>query len=191
MAKLSLTVQRFIVQALAAFDTPSQVVRDVKETFGIELTRQRVAAYDPTTKSGRELGPELTKHFHESREAFKASAAQIPLASQAFRLRVLQRHFTLAEGRQNTAMVLRVLEQASKEVVSLRLSAETIDRIAGPDLELAERGRALLAAAMTGEVSAAQANHFMATLGALAKLIETDELARRVAALEGQRGPTE
>ena len=53
-----------------------------------------------------------------------------------------------------------------------------------PDGSLADQGRAVLAAAGAGHLAPGQAAQLLAGLGALAKLIETDELAARVAALE-------
>lgn len=57
-----------------------------------------------------------------------------------------------------------------------------------PDGSLAEQGRAVLAAAGTGDLAPGQAAQLLAGLGALAKLIETDELAARIAALEAKHG---
>lgn len=42
MATLKNEVKSFIVQALACFDTPSQVVESVKNEFGVVVTRQQV-----------------------------------------------------------------------------------------------------------------------------------------------------
>lgn len=49
---------------------------------------------------------------------------------------------------------------------------------------LADTGRAVLDAAAAGDLAPGQAAQLMAGLSGLAKLIETDELAARVAALE-------
>lgn len=49
---------------------------------------------------------------------------------------------------------------------------------------LAEQGRAVLQAAGAGQLAPGQASQLLAGLGTLAKLIETEELAARVAALE-------
>ncbi|MDE1947544.1 MAG: hypothetical protein KGL43_02790 [Burkholderiales bacterium] len=57
-----------------------------------------------------------------------------------------------------------------------------------PDGALSEQGRAVLAAAGTGTLAPGQAAQLLAGLGALAKLIETDELAARIAALEARSG---
>ena len=53
---------------------------------------------------------------------------------------------------------------------------------------LAEQGRAVLAALAVGHLPANQAAGILQGLGNLAKLVELDELDKRVAALEGKRG---
>lgn len=53
-----------------------------------------------------------------------------------------------------------------------------------PGTSLADQGRAVLAAVGAGELAPAQAATLLAGLSTMAKLIETDELAARVAALE-------
>ena len=55
---------------------------------------------------------------------------------------------------------------------------------------LADQGRAVLAAAGAGLLAPGQAAQLLTGLGALAKLIETDELAARIAALENPHGKT-
>jgi hypothetical protein len=52
------------------------------------------------------------------------------------------------------------------------------------DAPLADQGRALLTAVAAGELAPSQASTLLAGLSTMAKLIETDELAARVAALE-------
>ncbi|HDT2575492.1 TPA: DUF2280 domain-containing protein, partial [Citrobacter freundii] len=53
MAALKGEVKAFIVQSLACFDTPSQVVELVKKEFGLSITRQQVESHDPTKANGR------------------------------------------------------------------------------------------------------------------------------------------
>ena len=60
--------------------------------------------------------------------------------------------------------------------------------LALPDGTLTDQGRAVLAAAGAGDLAPGQAGQLLAGLAALAKLTETDELARRIAALEAQHG---
>ena len=56
--------------------------------------------------------------------------------------------------------------------------------IALPDGALTDQGRAVIAAAGSGDLAPGQAAQLLAGLGSLAKLVETDELERRIAALE-------
>lgn len=115
MAKLNEAVQRFIVQALACYDTPTQAADAVKEEFGIEITRQQAASYDPTKVMGRTLAKKWRDLFHETRERFRKEVAEIPIADQAYRLRQLQRMTQEAMRRKNIVLAASLLEQAAKE----------------------------------------------------------------------------
>lgn len=116
MAALEVKVKRYIVGALACFDTPSQVAAAVKEEFGVEVTRQQVAIYDPTKVNGRELSKELKTLFEETRARFKTDLDAIPLAHQTARLRSLSRLHAKAESSGNAVLAASLLEQIAKEV---------------------------------------------------------------------------
>lgn len=116
MATLTEAAKRFVVQALACYDTPTQVSEAVKEEFGIEVPRQQVAQYDPTKASGASLAKKWRVMFEDTRERFRKETAEIPIANQAFRLRTLQRLLTKVESRGNVVLVAQLLEQAAKEV---------------------------------------------------------------------------
>jgi hypothetical protein len=116
MAALDVKVKRFIVQALACFDTPSQVVAAVKEDFGQDVSRQQVATYDPTKVNGRLLSKELRELFAETRAKFRAEVEEIPIAQQSFRLRSLSRMHQRAESSGNAPLAAQLLEQAAKEI---------------------------------------------------------------------------
>lgn len=115
MPQLSAAVKRHIVIALAGCETPTDVCRSVKETFGIDITRQRVSRYDPTT-SASDLSAPLRALFYEARTAHLKDIRQIPIAHQAYRLRALQKELHKAEELGNVPMVLTILEIAAKEV---------------------------------------------------------------------------
>lgn len=66
-------------------------------------------------------------------------------------------------------------------------AAETMQRLALPDGTLTEQGRAVLAAVAAGELAPGQGALLMGAIGNLARLVEIDELARRVEALEGKQ----
>lgn len=115
MATLSDAVKQFIVQALACYDTPTQVSEAVKEEFGIDVPRQQVALYDPTKHAGRNLSKKWRAIFEATREGFKAETAEIPIAQRAYRLRKMSQIADRAERMRNFPLVLQILEQAAKE----------------------------------------------------------------------------
>lgn len=93
MATLKEPVKIFIVQSLACFDTPQQVVDAVREEFGIEIERQQVASYDPTKATCRGMSKKLKDLFHTTRKNFKSNIYDIPLANKAVRLNELQKMY--------------------------------------------------------------------------------------------------
>lgn len=115
MAKLSDEVKRFIVQALACYDTPQQVADAVKEEYGIDLPRSQIALYDPTKYSGRKLSNKFQILFADARERFRKEVSEIPIADQAYRLRQLQRMTQDALKRKNLVLAASLLEQAAKD----------------------------------------------------------------------------
>lgn len=115
MATLTEPQKLFIVQALACYDTPTQVSIAVREEFGIDVDRRRVQEYDPTRVGGRSLGKKLKAIFEETRAAFLKDVSTIPIASQAYRLRTLNRLLVKVEGQGNTALAAQLVEQAAKE----------------------------------------------------------------------------
>ncbi|WP_155032076.1 DUF2280 domain-containing protein, partial [Enterobacter hormaechei] len=108
-------VKAFIVQSLACFDTPSQVVELVKKEFGLSITRQQVESHDPTKANGRGLAQKWVDMFNATRERFQNEISDIPIANKAYRLRVLDRMATRAEGMKNLALTAEIIEQAAKE----------------------------------------------------------------------------
>lgn len=115
MAALKPEVKSFIVQALACFDTPSQVVASVKEEFGLEISRQQAESHDPTKSGGKTLADKWRVLFEETRERFKSETGDIPIANKAFRLRALNRMVIEAERRKNYPLAAQLIEQAAKE----------------------------------------------------------------------------
>ena len=65
-------------------------------------------------------------------------------------------------------------------------AAEQAAPVALPGGSLAEQGRAVVAAVASGELAPGQGAALLASIGTLAKLIEVDELARRIDALEAR-----
>ena len=84
----------------------------------------------------------------------------------------------------DTAMLRLCVE---KIVPSLRPTDGPI-AIALPGGSLAEQGQAVVDALASGKLTTDQANAVMGVIQGQAKIVETDDLARRVAALEKEHG---
>jgi hypothetical protein len=115
MAALKNEVKSFIVQALACFDTPSQVALAVREEFGIEVTRMQCESHDPTKRAGRDVAKRWQVLFHDTRKRFREETAEIPIANRAYRLRAMNRFVEKAETMKNIVLAMQILEQAAKE----------------------------------------------------------------------------
>jgi hypothetical protein len=115
MAKLNDAARRFIVQALACYDTPTEVSVALKEEMGVEVARTQVAQYDPTKVAGARLAKKWRDLFEDTRKRFRKEIAEIPIADQAFRLRALGKLYDRHLSRGNVVAAAAVLEQAAKE----------------------------------------------------------------------------
>lgn len=115
MAALKPEVRAFIVQELACFDTPSQIVDSVQKEFKVQVTRQQVASHDPTKVAGKGLAQKWVDLFNHTRDRFLNEISDIPIANKAYRLRALDRMMTKAESMRNMALAASLMEQAAKE----------------------------------------------------------------------------
>ena len=113
MAALKEPIKIFIVQSLACFETPQQVVEAVKQEYKIEITRQQVALYDPTKVAGRNLSKKLTELFYQTRKDFQENIDDIAIANKAFRLRELQKMYE--DSGRNKRAKQNLLKQAYQE----------------------------------------------------------------------------
>ena len=113
MAALKEPVKMFIVQSLACFETPQQVVEAVKQEYKIEITRQQVALYDPTKVAGRNLSKKLKDLFTRTRKDFRANIEDIAIANKAFRLMELQKMYE--DSGRNKRAKQNLLKQAFQE----------------------------------------------------------------------------
>ncbi|HAT7523467.1 TPA: DUF2280 domain-containing protein [Citrobacter koseri] len=115
MAALKPEVKAAIVQMLACYDTLSIVVEAIQKDYGIKVTPQQVESHDPTKVSGKGLAKKWVDLFNSTRERFQNEISDIPIANKAYRLRVLDRMATRAEGMKNLALTAEIIEQAAKE----------------------------------------------------------------------------
>lgn len=115
MAQLNDEQKIFIVQALACHDTPTQVIKSVKDEFGISISRQQVATYDCTKLSGKAVAKKWASIFMATRRELEADLAKIPVANRSYRMRKLMRYINDAESKGNIMLAAQLLEQAAKD----------------------------------------------------------------------------
>jgi len=108
-------IKVFIVQSLACYETPTQVVGSVKEGFGITIARSHIQQYDPTKRAGKDLGKRFVELFESTRKAFLEDISEIPIVHQSFRLKALQRSYDWFIAKNNYIAANQVLEQSAKE----------------------------------------------------------------------------
>jgi hypothetical protein len=97
--------------------SPSELVEAVNTQFGVKISRQQIHFYDPTGRAGAQrLSQSLRDLFAVTRQRFLSSADDIGMAHLAYRLRCLQEILERAKKSHNDWLVLKVLEQAAKEV---------------------------------------------------------------------------
>jgi hypothetical protein len=105
-----------------------------------------------------------------------------------------------AIGEHVPAIIDKLVEQAKAgDATSARLllervmpplkAAELPVPVALPSDSLSDQGKAVIAAVAGGVIAPGQAAQLLAGLGAMAKIIETDELIKRIEALEKLNEP--
>ena len=131
MAALSPEVKAFIVQALACFDTPTQIASQVKQEFGLDISIQQVSSYDPTKAIAKNLGQKWNDLFNATRTRFQTELSDIPIANKAYRLRALNRMMTSAEKMRNMALAASLMEQAAKECGDAYTNKQKVEHSGG------------------------------------------------------------
>ena len=130
MAALKEPVKIFIVQSLACFETPQQVADAVKQEYGIEISRQQVAVYDPTKYAGRNLSKKFKDLFESTRTDFREKIEDIAIANKAYRLRELQKMYD--DSGRNKRAKQNLLKQAFQETDGRTTKHEVTGAGGGP-----------------------------------------------------------
>lgn len=117
MAKLTTEQKHFVVHRLAAFRTPTEICREIKERWNVEATPQQIQYYDPTVPS-TDTSEKWTEIFHAARQSYLDSEGEVAIGHLRWRLEQLERIYRLAvkEGAEQAAAALKALEQAALEM---------------------------------------------------------------------------
>lgn len=129
MARLTTPEKREVVQRLAAFETPAEVVQWAAEDLEKELSHEQVSYYDPTR--GSRHSPKWEELFYEAREEFLNDLDTIPLSHRAVRLRELTTLYERAKEQDNNEKAARMLKQAAKEVGDKFTNRQEVDHSGG------------------------------------------------------------
>tara|TARA_R110002126_G_scaffold151295_1_gene298286 strand:+ start:967 stop:1443 length:477 start_codon:yes stop_codon:yes gene_type:complete len=128
MATLNNKVKAFIVQGLATYMTPSEVVEAVNQEFdGLKVTRQQVSNYDPGKAAAVNLSQKWKDLFNKFRDDFNNDIQAIPIANKAYRLNMLDRMARDAEKSKNRPLAASLLEQAAKDVGEVFTNKQKVD----------------------------------------------------------------
>lgn len=114
MATLTKRQKRFIIEHLAVWETPTDVVEAFKEEFGTKTTRQQVHNYNADSPHSRKrMAKDLEAYFDECRERFLERKQDIAIANKAYRLNELGK---ILRKFNSPKVRMDALEQAAKEV---------------------------------------------------------------------------
>lgn len=114
MAALKKEIKLYIVRSLAIFNTPSETVELVHQEYGVKVTKQQCEKYDPTKRSGENLGEELRIDFEKTREMFLGKPKAIPIANLAVRLQRLESQYQ--KHSKNRVAAQSILKQAAEDM---------------------------------------------------------------------------
>ncbi|MDQ9023190.1 DUF2280 domain-containing protein [Acinetobacter sichuanensis] len=113
MARLKKAEKIFIVRSLAQFMTPTEVVKDIKVKFSIDVSPQQVEGYDPTKVAGAELSQEFIDLFNEARKEYLAQPLHnIIGANDIVQLQILSDLLVSKKG--NTILAIKLIDQIQK-----------------------------------------------------------------------------
>jgi len=147
MAELTDPEKTAIVQALARFVRPVDIITMLREDFGTEIERWQVTKYNPTGAS-YEGGEKWREIFDATRKAYLEDVASHPNANQGYRLGLLHEGIEAARKARNWPLVAQLLEQSAKEVGGVLTNERSLkldDRRVRPEDMTPEDRKAALA----------------------------------------------
>lgn len=114
MAKLSSKVQAYIVTRLAQFATPKEVIGEVKELYGIDVSAAQVHHYRIDRPDGKPA-VRWVALAEETRTRYRAAADELAITQLRWRLERLEEMVRTAIDRKNFPLAATLLEQAAKD----------------------------------------------------------------------------
>ena len=113
MARLKKAEKVFIVRSLAQFMPISDVMRDIKEKFNLDVSPQQVEYYDPTKAASADLAQEFVDLFNEARKEYiDQPLHNIVGANDIVQLQILSD--LLISKKSNVVMSIKLIDQIQK-----------------------------------------------------------------------------
>jgi hypothetical protein len=106
-------IKEFIVKRIACYETPSRIAAAVRNNFGIDIDRRQIFAYNPA--GSRPPAQRWIDLHAATRAQFLRDVAEIGVAQQVIRLRMLDRFAQMAEDSNRPDQAAKFLEQAARE----------------------------------------------------------------------------
>lgn len=114
-SRLPLEIKRFAVESFACFQDVTTIQQEIARRWGIALDARSVAKYD-CRRPQCSVGQALRKLYAESRANYVNGVAEVAIAHQAHRLRLVTRLVDKATNSKDYAAALKGLELAAKEM---------------------------------------------------------------------------
>lgn len=121
--KLTTEQQTYIIQSLACFMAPSEIIEAVREEFKVTITHANVRDYNPS--NNEQLAEKWKALYEETRRAYLKEVASIGVFHRTYRLHQIQKLYHQAG--KNIILKKELLEQAAKEVGGLFTNKRTFE----------------------------------------------------------------
>jgi len=112
---LPIEIKRFIVESFACFQDVGSIQRELVKRFGLSLDARWIAKYD-ARRATAQLGRGLRAYYDQCRKAYVEGVAEVAIAHQAHRLRLLSRVVDKATTSRDYGNAIKGLELAAKEM---------------------------------------------------------------------------
>ncbi len=88
MAKLKSDLKELIIRRLAQYNSPTEVQKELEETFNVEVPYNQIAHYNPDNQTSK-LSGKYKELFYRERDAFLNDIKNQPLTYTGYRIRRL------------------------------------------------------------------------------------------------------
>jgi len=105
--RLTCEQQASVVGRLAAYESPSAIARSLREDFGIEITPQSIARYDPTRYSRKPCPERWAVLFREVRDKIMKGRVDIGVKQRTAHLRAADRMARAGMEKRDAAALLK------------------------------------------------------------------------------------